>query len=94
MHRAASIQLKSCSPGALAVFCKDTVIRQLAWNAADVTTRPGTVLLFTGAKAYRHGNGWWTVCGYASDASDVRRVADRVQRLIDDQRAQTQNAAS
>jgi hypothetical protein len=94
MPLAARIQLKSCATGALAVFCKDTVIKQLAWNAADVVTRIDTVLLFTGAKAYRHGNGWWTVSGYASDASDVHMVADRVQHLIDDHRAPSETAAS
>ena len=84
MHLAAGIQLKSCAPGALAVFCKDTLIRQLAWNVCDFDSikRSDTVLLFTGAKAYRRGNGWWTVSGYAPDASDVRAVEDRVKHLI------------
>jgi len=68
------------------MFCKDTLIRQLAWSGRDFDSikRPDTVLLFTGAKAYRRGNGWWTVLGYASDASDVSAIEDRVTRLVND----------
>ena len=81
---AAGIQLRRLLDGALAVFCKDTVIRQLAWSPGefDASSRPESVLLFTGAKAYRHGNGWWTISGYAHDRSDVRSVEDRVHNLI------------
>lgn len=84
MHNAAGTQVKRRLDGALAVFCKDTVIRQLAWSPGefDASSRPESVLLFTGAKAYRHGNGWWTISGYAHDRSDVRSVEDRVNHLI------------
>lgn len=84
MHNAAGIQVKRRLDGALAVFCKDTVIRQLAWSPTDfdASSRPEPILLLTGAKAYRHGNGWWTISGYASDRSDVRSVEDRVTDLL------------
>lgn len=35
--------------------------------------------LFTYAKAYYDGGGWWHIWGYAHDGSDV----DRVLRIID-----------
>jgi hypothetical protein len=84
MQRAVGIQLKGCSGSNLSVFCKDAVIRQLAWNPLefDAPSRPESVLLFTGARAYRRGNGWWTIAGYAQDRSDVRAVEDRVNDLI------------
>jgi hypothetical protein len=36
------------------------------------------ILLFTGAKAYCRGGGWWDIMGYAYDGSDVQRVLDKL----------------
>lgn len=76
--------LKRPNDDSVSLFAKDTLLRELAWNPQDldVRQRPDAILLFTGAKAYPHGNGWWTISGYANDRSDVNQVLDRVNDLL------------
>jgi len=39
------------------------------------------ILLFTGAKGYCRGGGWWDIMGYVPDGSDVQRVLDRLTAM-------------
>lgn len=35
-------------------------------------------LVFTGAKAYYRGGGWWAISGYSSSGEDVDKVLDKL----------------
>jgi hypothetical protein len=73
----------------LMVFCSDKQItsltnnpddakRQINWHRRQHCTMPGgdkpVLTLWTGAKAYSRGNGWWAIVGYAQDMSDINDV--------------------
>ena len=49
-------------------------IQSVLWSEDQELQMKGENLLFTGAKAYNRGGGWWRICGYAQDGRDVERV--------------------
>lgn len=56
-------------------------MKQVAADPADFNSRPTEQSLFTFAKCYFIGGGWWRVCGYAHDGSDVSRVLDVLDKI-------------
>ena len=46
------------------------------WGDAQELQMKGSNMLFTGAKSFYLGGGWWTIAGYAQDGRDVQQVLD------------------
>ena len=44
----------------------------------DTQPKDVPILLFTGAKAYCRGGGWWDIMGYAYDGMDIERVLSKL----------------
>ena len=49
-------------------------IQSVLWSYDQELQMKGENLLFSGAKAYYRGGGWWRISGYAQDGFDVERV--------------------
>lgn len=56
----------------------DNICRAIPEYSNLVVSRNDANLLFTGAKAYYLGGGWWRISGYSWDGGDVDKVLDRL----------------
>lgn len=73
------MRIRLC-PNRQAIFiqaCLD-VVRTLSIQPEKFTLDCNEQCLYTGAKIYYRGGGWWKVSGYAHDGDDTQRVARRL----------------
>lgn len=66
------------------IKCKNSeiikVLDGFKHGITDLETRKGhSNLLFTGAKAYPLGGGWWRISGYSYDGSDVEKILTKLK---------------
>lgn len=68
------IQVKDSVMGTLIPDYVSRPLHECVAYLKDHAKTGGEVCLFTYAKAYYRGGGWWLISGYSSDGSDVAEV--------------------
>jgi len=68
------------------IRCAQSVMKQLILDVDANLLSGDAVLVFTYAKAYYKGGGWYAISGYAHDGSDVHKVIKMAKEIRDYER--------